>query len=516
MSNLKQKIIIVGGGTAGWMTASALARFLPHDRYPITLIESEQIGTVGVGEATIPHIRQFNAMLGIDESEFICATQATYKLGISFENWGKVGDSYIHPFGSFGHAIQGIEFHHYWLHLRALGRAHHLDDYSMACTAAKQNRFAYPDADENSVLSTYAYAFHLDAGLYAGFLRKYAEAKQVCRCEGKVVGVNQDPDSGNIHSLVMESGAHIEGDLFIDCSGFAALLIEKTLRTGFDNWSHWLPCDSAIAVPCNRAGEARAYTRSIARNAGWQWNIPLQHRTGNGHVYCSRYVSDDEALNVLMTNLEGEPTAKPNFIKFTTGRRKHSWNKNCVAVGLASGFLEPLESTSIYLIQVAILKLLEFFPTQGAEDICRTEFNRVLEMEYLRVRDFLILHYHANQRSDGGFWDYCRHMPLPEELQRKINLFMDTAHIEQYDHGLFMTPSWIALYAGQGIFPREYDPRVGDIEHDKLLKYFDQMRNRIATAAQSMPNVMEALQQNTQTNSVIYPKSSLSLYGTLR
>lgn len=508
------KIIIVGGGTAGWMTAAALARFLPAHR--IMLIESEQIGTVGVGEATIPHIRQFNAMLGIDENDFIRATNATYKLGIRFENWGKIGDSYIHPFGGFGHDISGIEFHHYWLKLREQSVVPAIDEYSMAVVAAQHNRFAYPSADEDSVLSTYTYAFHIDAGQYARYLRTYAEAKGVVRTQGKIVQINTCAQDGSIESVQLESTEIVSGDLFIDCSGFTGLLIEKTLHTGYEDWSHWLPCDRAVAIPCGKITEPTAYTRAIAHTAGWQWRIPLQHRTGNGSVYCSRYMSDDEACTALLDNLDAPPIAKPNFLKFKTGRRKKSWNKNCIAIGLSSGFLEPLESTSIYLIQVGILKLLEFFPARNIADTLRNEFNRLVDMEYVRIRDFLILHYNATSRTDSEFWNYCRTMELPGDLQRKKQLFLSAAHVERYQHGLFMTPSWIAVYIGQGIFPTHYDSRLEQFSVDKIAQYLEAMRNEVRSAAEKMPSAQAAINLAVAGNNFAYPDASLSLYGAKR
>lgn len=514
MQDEPTKIIIVGGGTAGWMTAAALARFLPT--HHIELIESEQIGTIGVGEATIPHIRQFNAMLGIDENDFIRATNATYKLGIQFENWGSIGDSYIHPFGGFGHDISGIEFHHYWLKLREQGTVSAIDEYSMAVVAAQHNRFAYPSADEDSVLSTYTYAFHIDAGLYARYLRTYAEAKDVVRTEGKIIKVNTCAYDGSIESVQLESAEVISGDLFIDCSGFTGLLIEKTLRTGYEDWSHWLPCDRAVAIPCEKTTEPTAYTRAIAHTAGWQWRIPLQNRTGNGLVYCSRYMSDDEACAVLLDNLDAPPVANPNFLKFQTGRRKKSWNKNCVAIGLSSGFLEPLESTSIYLIQVGILKLLEFFPTRNIADILRNEFNRLINIEYTRIRDFLILHYNATSRTDSDFWNYCRTMELPDDLQRKQQLFLSTGHVERYQHGLFMAPSWIAVYLGQGFFPTHYDSRLEQFSLDKVARYLAVMRSEVKLAAEKMPSAQAAINLAMAGGKLVYPDASLSLYGVKR
>lgn len=506
------KIIILGGGTAGWMTAAALAKMLPANNYSITLVESEQIGTVGVGEATIPHIRQFNALLGIDENDFIRATNATYKLAICFENWGKLGDRYFHPFGSFGHDISGIEFQHYWLKLREKNMAAAISEYSLACVAAMNNKFDYPSIDNESLLSTYTYAFHIDAGLYAGYLRGYAETRGVVRREGKVIEVSTSPVTDFIESIRMESGEIVQGDFFIDCSGFASVLIEKTLKTGFEDWSQWLPCNRAIAIPSENISAPAPYTRATAREAGWQWCIPLQHRSGNGYVYSNNFISDDEALAVLIKNLEGKPIAEPNHLKFIAGRRKKSWNKNCVAIGLSSGFLEPLESTSIYLVQMAILKLLEFIPGKTVDPVLQSEFNRAIELEYYRIRDFLILHYYATTRNDSPFWLHCQAMDIPDDLRRKLQLFKKTAHVEKYQHGLFMTPSWLALYFGQGVYPGAYDSRLEKYSHDEISQYVTSMHSDIVKSVQSMSAANVVLERATQSAEPGYPHAALSLY----
>jgi tryptophan halogenase len=506
------KIIILGGGTAGWMTAAALVKILPRNNYSITLVESEQIGTVGVGEATIPHIRQFNALLEIDENDFIRATNATYKLAICFEGWGKIGDRYFHPFGSFGHDISGIEFQHYWLKLREKNMAAAFADYSLPCVAAMNHKFEYPLADDESLLSTYTYAFHIDAGLYARYLRGYSETRGVFRQEGKVIDVRTKPVDGFIESVQMESGEIIQGDFFIDCSGFASVLIEKTLKTGFEDWSHWLPCNRAIAIPSENISAPIPYTRATAREAGWQWCIPLQHRSGNGYVYSNNFISDDEALAVLLKNLDGKPVAEPNHLKFIAGRRKKSWNKNCVAIGLSSGFLEPLESTSIYLVQMAILKFLEFIPGKTVNPILQSEFNRAIELEYCRIRDFLILHYHATTRNDSPFWRYCQSMDIPDDLTRKLQLFKKTAHIEKYQHGLFMTPSWLALYFGQGVYPEAYDSRLEKYSHDEILQYTASLQKDIAQSVKSMSAANVALERAIRSTEIDYPKAALSLY----
>lgn len=504
-------ITIVGGGTAGWMTAAALIRFFPQEHYRIQLVESDLIGTVGVGEATVPHIRHFNNMLGIEEHEFIEATQATYKLGIQFENWGKIGDSYIHPFGSHGYELGKIGFHHYWIKLKQQNRVLPFDQFSMAVVAAERGKFSYPSADLNSPLSTFTYAFHINATAYARYLRRYAEGRGVVRIEGKISQV-QTNSSGEIDSLVLESGEIVGGDFFIDCSGFAGLLIEKTLKTGYENWSEWLLCDRAVAVPSESASNIKLYTRSIARECGWQWQIPLQSRTGNGYVYASKLTSDDEAYNTLHSHLEGAPLAEPNFLRFTPGRRLQSWNKNCVAIGLASGFLEPLESTSIYLIQVAILKLLEFFPHTPNEPLKQNEFNRQIKNEYEKVRDFIVLHYHLNQRTDSELWTHCANMNLPSELQRKKALFYSSAHVEKYQHGLFMEPSWLAVYLGQAAPPNIYDQRLDSFNLDDMASHIEGLARELQQVTEAMPS-MNTKRYAENLSASEAPKAAMSLYG---
>lgn len=508
-----QQVVIVGGGTAGWMTAAALARFLPPALCRIVLVESEQIGTVGVGEATIPHIRHFNQLLGIDENEFIRATHATYKLGIQFTGWGAPDSSYIHPFGLFGHDIRGIDFHHYWLHLRSLGDEIPLDNFSIAAVAATAGKFAYPEKNPDSLRSDFGYAFHLDASLYAKFLRNYSAERGVRRIEGKINQVKLSSLTGFIESLTLENGEKIDGQLFIDCSGFRGLLIEGALKTGYEDWRQWLPCDRAVAMPSERTTDPVPYTRSIAQRVGWQWRIPLQHRTGNGQVYSSEYLNDEDALYLLRSQLNGEETGEPNFLRFVTGRRKKSWNKNCVAIGLASGFLEPLESTSIYLIQVAILKLLENFPDTDFAEIDRAEFNRHIDLEYRRVRDFLILHYKANGRVGDPFWDACRAMSIPAELERKINLFRESAQVEHYQQGLFMTPSWLAVYIGQGIVPQGYDSRVMRHPTDTMADYLKKISEAIEADVHGMADHKTAIDNAIKGISGIYPEASMNLYG---
>lgn len=510
---LLHKIVILGGGTAGWMTAAALSRYLPAGAPRIELIESDEIGTVGVGEATLPHLRQFNEMLGVDENEFMRITGATYKLAVRFTGWGAQDADYIHPFGYCGHDLSGVDFHHYWLRLYQAGLARPFQDYSVAVEMARQHKFDYPSSDFDAITSDYGYAFHVDATLYARFLRDFSVENGVQRTEGKVNNVRTSETSGEIVSLQLESGQVVEGDFFIDCSGFRGVLIEQALRTGYEDWRRWLPCDRALAVPTERQSNPPPYTRAAAQKVGWQWRIPLQHRTGNGYVYCSDYIDDEKAERVLAGNLEEPATADVRPLRFVTGKRKASWNRNVVAIGLSAGFLEPLESTSIYLIQAAIQKLLEYFPLEQQCEVERRLFNQQMDLEYERVRDFLILHYNATDRSDSDFWNYCRTMNVPDSLREKQEIFEETARVVTYRKGLFMPASWLAVYLGQGIIPKRYDPRVEvpalqDIDH-----YCRNLLGQLQKAAGQMQEHSRAIEKSRSTETVAYPKASFSLYG---
>lgn len=488
-------VTIVGGGTAGWMTAAALVKLLPK-RCTVHLVESEAIGIVGVGEATLPHIRAFNERLGIDEAEFMAVTRATFKLGIEFNDWGRIGDSYIHPFGSFGRGLNEVNFHHYWVRLKQEDPSiPDLQAFSMAIAMCRAGRFDWPDPDPMSIGATMGYAYQFDATLFAPYLRRLAETAGVRRTEGRVVTVQRSGESGNIESVTLENGDVITGDLFIDCSGFVSLLLGGMLDEPFESWSHWLPCDRAQAVPCRTATALTPYTSAIAMPAGWRWRIPLQHRTGNGYVYASDFISDEDARVALLGAVEGEPLAEPRVLRFTAGRRRRSWVRNCIAVGLASGFLEPLESTSIYLIQAAITGLIELFPDAGESAVDRDEFNRLIDVEYDRIRDFLILHYCATERDDTPFWDYVRTMPLPDSLAEKIDLFRRRGRVVKYREGVFLDASWVAVYAGQGILPAGFDPRASLPPAGALKNGLEKLGADIAARIDVMPSHLDQLRR---------------------
>jgi tryptophan halogenase len=482
-----QKIVIVGGGTSGWMSASALAKVLGPS-YSITLVESEEIGTVGVGEATIPMIKLFNQALELDEADFIRSTKGSFKLGIEFVNWGEVGDSYIHGFGKIGQDLGTVSFHHYWLKARQLGQAGHMDDYSICTAAGRANKFMPALKDRpNSPLADLGYAYHFDAGLYAKYLRAYSEKRGVKRIEGKVKEVQQRPDDGFVSAIVLESGERIEGQLFIDCTGFRGLLIEQTLKAGYEDWTHWLPANRAAALQCETAGPLTPYTRSTAQEAGWQWRIPLQHRVGNGYVFSNEYISEDEACAKLLTRLEGKPLMDPKILRFTTGMRKKFWDKNVVAVGLSSGFMEPLESTSIHLIQSAIARLTAFFPHAGFDATDIEEFNAHSAFEFEKIRDFLILHYHATERTDTPFWNYVRTMDVPESLKRKMALFQANGRIFRQNEELFAEPSWIQVMIGQRWMPQGYHALVDGVSAEEAVRHVETVRGVIANCVRAMP-----------------------------
>ena len=487
MRQLK-KILIVGGGSAGWMAAALFSRLF-RGLYDITLIESEAIGTVGVGEATIPAIKTFNALIGLDEADFMRRTQASFKLGIQFIDWDRIGSSYIHGFGVIGRDLEWLRCHQYWLKMRAAGRASDFAAYSINTAAALQNRFMRADPQRNgSPLGHIAHAFHFDAGLYAKYLRGLSEAAGVRRREGKIASVQLRPDDGFVQSVTMEDGAVEAADLFIDCSGFRGLIIEEAMKTGYEDWTHWLPCDRALAVPCARTEPFTPYTRATARPAGWQWRIPLQHRTGNGHVYSSRYMDEAEAERILLSNLDGEQLAEPNRIRFVAGKRRQVWNKNCVAAGLASGFLEPLESTSLHLIQSVLTRLVRLMPDGGFDPTTIAEFNRQMDFEYERIRDFVILHYKATYRDDAPFWRDCRDMAVPDTLQRKMDLFRANGRVFREDDELFTEESWIQVFLGQGVIPAGYDPLVDVTPEAEIERFLNDVETVIGKCVAVMPS----------------------------
>jgi tryptophan 7-halogenase len=482
-----KRIVIVGGGTAGWMCASVLARFLKGAQTRITLIESDEIGIVGVGEATVPLMQHFNGVLGIDEREFVRATQGTFKLGIMFRDWARLGNLHFNGFGDYGDAIEGVSPHHHWLKLRALGDETSLNEYSFPYVAGVLGRFAPPHPDQTHEASFFRYAYHFDAGLYARFLRGHAEQRGVIRREGKVVDVRLRGEDGFIDAVVMDDGEAIAADFFVDCSGFQGLLIEGALHTGYEDWTRYLPCDRAVAAPCASAGSLTPYTISTAREGGWQWRIPLQHRTGNGYVYCSSFVSDEDVRAALLAHLDGALLAEPRVIKFTTGHRKKFWNKNCLALGLAGGFMEPLESTSIQLIQTSIARLIEMFPDKSFDPVMIEEYNRVSINEFARIRDFLVLHYCATERSDTPFWEHCRTMEIPDALAHKLDVFRSCGRVSLLAEESYQEPSWVAILIGQHVYPRRYDPLIDSIPLETLRRGMAQRRANIRRLASAMP-----------------------------
>ncbi|EIL97031.1 tryptophan halogenase [Rhodanobacter thiooxydans] len=483
-----RNIVIVGGGTAGWMAAAAFAKVLDAG-CSIRLVESEEIGTVGVGEGTVPHLKLFNNLLGIDDVEFVRNTQGTFKLGVQFNDWGRLGDSYVHGFGTIGHDVGLLPFHQYWIKARQAGKADEIGAYSLNTVAAPRGRFmpSASDAPPGSPLANVAYAYHFDAGRYARFLRGYAEQRGVRRTEGKVAQTVLRAADGFVEAIVLESGERIEGELFIDCSGFRGLLIEQALHTGYLDFSHWLPCDRALAVACEKVGPPTPYTRSSARPAGWQWRIPLQHRTGNGYVYSSAHVSDDEAATTLLGHLDGAPMGEPRLLRFTTGVRRQAWSRNVVALGLAGGFLEPLESTSIYMIQSGITRLLNLFPRHDFSPVLTERYNAQSRFEYEHIRDFLILHYHATERDDTPFWNQCRMMSIPPPLADNIRLFRDSGRFFRDGEEMFATPSWVQVMLGQRIAPKGYHPLVDQMPDAELAGFMASVSHVVASCVEVMP-----------------------------
>jgi len=488
-------IVIAGGGTAGWMTAAAISRLTQNGYTRITLIESETIGTVGVGEATIPPIVGFNQLIGIPEADFIEQTQATFKLGIEFRNWHSIGDAYMHPFGSYGRDVEAIKFYQLWLKLRTLRQAPDIQEFCLSAVAAYSGKFSAPSPNPNSVLSSLAYAYHFDAALYAKMHRELAESQGVQRLEGKIIETSLHPETGHIETLKLEDGQKIEGDFFIDCTGFRALLIGQALGVEFEDWSHWLPCDRAVTIGGERDTDPDPYTRATALSAGWQWRIPLQHRTGNGHVYSSQYITDDEAHKALMDNLEGRAQGTARKIHFKTGRRKKYFHKNCVAIGLSAGFMEPLESTSIHLIQAGISKLIALMPDTSFNTIEAETYNKLTHMQYEQIRDFLILHYKATDRTDSDFWSYVKNMDIPDSLQTKLDLFKSKGRIFRHQDELFGEDNWAALLIGQKVFPKSWDPMVDTLNTDHLEQHLKGMQQLIRKTADQMPTHQNYIDQ---------------------
>ncbi|HEX8406860.1 MAG TPA: tryptophan halogenase family protein [Duganella sp.] len=497
ISNDKQdgpirRIVIVGGGTAGWMTAAPLAqRLARHPTQPceVTLVESPEIGTIGVGEATLPTIRAYNAALGLDAADFVSKTQASFKLGIEFKDWGHIGNRFFHGFGDFGPALAGLGAHQHWLRLaQSFDHMPDLENWSMPSVMARHGKFVPPNAKTPGLTDAYSYGFHFDATLYANYLRDYAVARGARRIEGTIVDVEQHPESGFVTAVKLGDGRRVEGDLFIDCSGFRGLLIEGALKAGYEDWSAHLPCNSALAVPCASAAQLTPYTRATAKQAGWLWRIPLQHRTGNGHVYSNGFSSDEQARRVLLDGLDGAALGAPRQIRFVTGRRRKCWVKNVVAIGLSAGFVEPLESTSIDLIQTAVGKLLELFPERDCRPELADEFNRVMGIRYESVRDFIILHYKLTKRDDSEFWRYCANMAIPDSLRHQIALFRETGRVAVVDRDGFAEPSFVAMMMGLGVVPKRYDPLADRVDLRAVHGHFAELRAMIAHAATQMPD----------------------------
>jgi hypothetical protein len=495
MQHIKD-IVIVGGGTAGWMTAAPLAQRLGK-RCEVVLIESPEIGTIGVGEATLPTIRYYNLALGLDGAEFVKATQATFKLGIDFKDWGHIGNRFFHGFGDFGPDIENRSPYMYWLRLaRELKDVPSYEEWSVATVMARNYRFMPPYGDKPAPTNAYSYGFHFDAGLYAAYLRDYATQRGAVRIEGMITDVEQHPETGFITAVKLRDGRRVEGDLFVDCSGFRGLLIEGVYQAGYEDWSEMLPCNSAQAVACAKVEKITPYTTSTAKQAGWTWRIPLQHRTGNGHVYCNAFTSNEEASRVLLEGLDAPALGEPRQLRFTTGRRRKSWIKNCVAIGLSSGFLEPLESTSINMIENAVGWLVQFFPERDCRPELADEFNRLVTERYVAVRDFIVLHYKLTKRDDSEFWRYCADMPIPDSLRHQIELFRETGRVILYDPQGFSVSSHVSLLMGLGVNPKTYDPFIDALDLRQLHAHFAKVRESIMRAVQATPDHAQYIREH--------------------
>lgn len=493
-----RKVVIAGGGTAGWIAAALLAHQF-RGVLDVTLVESEEIGTIGVGESTIPPIRSLNRLLQISEQDFMRATAATFKLGISFEGWRNGSDRYIHSFGVNGKSAWACEFHHFWLRALALGMQSEIGEYCLELQAAKQHKFVHapPQVEMN-------YAYHLDAGVYAKFLRRFSEAIGAKRVEGKIREVRQNAETGFVEALVLQSGQVLEGDLFVDCTGFRGLLIEQTLKAGYEDWSRWLICDSAVAVQTESTEPAVPYTRAIAHGAGWRWKIPLQHRVGNGLVYSSAHLSDADATEKIVREVEGRTIIQPRVIKFRPGRRLKAWDKNVVAVGLAAGFVEPLESTSIHLIMTGVSRLIHMFPFGGVTPSLVAQYNDDVRGEWEAVRDFIILHYKVTEREDTPFWQYVKHMEVPQMLERKIRLFRERAHAWRAENDIFQLDSWVQVMLGQGVVPADYHHMTEGMPTEDLARFLDGLRTHISRAVQAMPTHQEFLDRYCRASEEIW------------
>mgnify|MGYP000132216568 CR=1 FL=1 len=482
-----KKIVIVGGGTAGWMSAALLSKFMSGSGASITLIESEQIGTIGVGEATIPHIQNFNNMLDIDEATFLKETGATYKLGIEFADWGELGERYLHPFGEYGIPMGELQFHHYWTRMKQSGSPYPIGDYCLNVVAAKAGKFMHPVQDQTSLAARIPYAYHLDATRYAQFLRRYAEGRNACRIEGKVVETALDAETGHIQSVKLETGETIEGDFFIDCSGFRGVLIEGALKAGYEDWSDLLPMDRAVTVHSEVIEPPKPYTIATAKDAGWTWRIPLQARVGNGYVYSSKFIDKEAATDVLLNGLDSEAITEPRHLAFNTGRRKTFWRGNCLALGLSTGFLEPLESTSIHLIQEGLIRLVALMPDKSFNPANEIEYNRVMDLTYERIRDFILLHYVATRRVDTPFWRYIQNLDIPQVMAHRMKLLSESGHYVSYEHDLFKLDSWIAVMEGQGMAPQTYSPIAEMLSDEDMNNTMGQLRYAISEITRQMP-----------------------------